>query len=244
MSNQFQEGVWFVGIVVDVINDPDKLGYIKVRIPLDDDGILDEDLPWSYPLLPITSASYKEIGISPTGIEPGSQVFGMYLDSKAHNERIVLGSIPAIREGDINQHDVSKLARGLNKLNKSVVGTEPKSAYNATYPYNKVLETRSGHAIEIDDSPGAERIHVFHKSGTYVEINNEGRMVTKINGDNYTICAKDDELFVQGNINITVKGNAKVSVDGNLTTTVEGDFTLKSSSQIIMKAPNIDITEG
>lgn len=44
------------------------------------------------------------------------------------------------------------------------------TAYNTDYPYNLTYTTKAGHAIELDDSLGAERIHIWHKSGSYEEI--------------------------------------------------------------------------
>lgn len=244
MSNQYPEGQWFVGIVVNVSDDPNKLGYMKIRIPVDDDGRPDDQLPWAYPLLPVTSASHKGIGISPTGIEINSQVFGMYLDGRAHNERLVLGTIPAIREGDDSKHDVSKLARGIGGITKQQIGPEPASSYDTIYPFNKVHETKSGHVIEIDDTPSAERIHIYHKSGTYIEISNDGRTVIKSVGDSFNINAKNNEVFVQGNMNIVVKGDVKISVDGKTDVSSKGKISVKSDAEIAMNAPKITITEG
>jgi hypothetical protein len=57
---------------------------------------------------------------------------------------------------------------------------EPKPYYAAKYPYNHVHQSESGHIIEIDDTPGNERLHRFHRAGTFEEIgplgtkNNEG----------------------------------------------------------------------
>lgn len=52
---------------------------------------------------------------------------------------------------------------------------------------NQVVETTSGHLIEIDDNSGNERIHVKHKSGSYA--------IFKPNGD--------IEIFSTGNIKET-----------------------------------------
>ena len=41
--------------------------------------------------------------------------------------------------------------------------SQPPIRYNAVYPYNKVTETESGHILEFDDTPNAERIHLRHK---------------------------------------------------------------------------------
>lgn len=235
---------WFVGFVVDVSSDPDKLGYIKVRIPLDDDNTSDEELPWAYPLLPVTSASFNGIGISPTGIEIESQVCGVFLDGETRNERLILGTIPAIRNNDLAKHDVSPLARGTNIIEKDVSGPEPQTTYNAVYPYNKVHTTKSGHVIEIDDSPAAERIHIYHRSGSYVELVPDGSIVTKSTKHNYSITQKDNFLHVEGDLKITVKGNVTLDVDGSMTSKIKDSFTLNSDSSITMKAPNITIERG
>ena len=49
---------------------------------------------------------------------------------------------------------------------------ENPTAYEVTYPYNLTYTTKSGHAVELDDSIGHERIHVWHMSGSYEEIAN------------------------------------------------------------------------
>jgi hypothetical protein len=49
---------------------------------------------------------------------------------------------------------------------------EPPSDYDTEYPFNFVHTTKSGHAIELDDTPGHERIHWWHRSGSYDEISN------------------------------------------------------------------------
>jgi len=49
---------------------------------------------------------------------------------------------------------------------------EMPSAYATEYPYNLTYTTKSGHAIELDDTIGHERIHIWHQSGCYEEISN------------------------------------------------------------------------
>lgn len=49
---------------------------------------------------------------------------------------------------------------------------QPPSDYNTLWPHNTVHTTKSGHAIELDDTPGHERIHWWHRSGSYEEISN------------------------------------------------------------------------
>ena len=51
---------------------------------------------------------------------------------------------------------------------------EPESPYEATYPYNHVYETESGHIREFDDTKFRTRIHERHRSGSYYEIDDGG----------------------------------------------------------------------
>ena len=56
---------------------------------------------------------------------------------------------------------------------------QPPSDYNTTYPYNFVHTTKAGHAIELDDTPGFERIHWWHRSGSYEEVSSNKDGVSK-----------------------------------------------------------------
>ena len=103
--------------------------------------------------------------------------------------------------------------------------TFPVSPAKPVYPYNKSMTTESGHIIELDDTLGAERIALEHRSGTFYEIHPDGSQVTRIVNDNYTVVAKDDKLIVGGNADIYVAGNADLMVDKNITATVGENVT-------------------
>jgi hypothetical protein len=100
---------------------------------------------------------------------------------------------------------------------------EPKSPYNAQYPYNVVTQTESGHITEYDDTPGAERIHIRHRTGTYDEMQPDGSKVTHVFGNNYHIVAKDENILISGVCNITVNGDANFLIRKNMRHVVEGD---------------------
>ncbi|HET8688098.1 MAG TPA: hypothetical protein VFM18_15795, partial [Methanosarcina sp.] len=68
-------------------------------------------------------------------------------------------------ESTIVQKKNDNRVKGIDSGN--VQWEEQLSPYNATYPNNKVYESPTGHVIEIDDTPNSERLHVYHKSGSY-----------------------------------------------------------------------------
>ena len=85
----------------------------------------------------------------------------------------------------------------------------------SVYPFNHVRETESGHVFEVDDTPGAERIHTYHRTGTYDEIVADGSRNVKVVGKNYEIIMNDKNLYIKGDFNVTVDGDYKLNVLGN-----------------------------
>lgn len=223
---------WWFGVVEDR-DDPQKLGRVKVRVHNfhgDKVKTPTADLQWAFIIMQPTSASYKKTGLSPTGLMVGSTVVGFFADSGEGQIPMILGSLPGIEDRDPAKHDVTLLAREVNPLNKNTVGPEPSSAYSAVYPYNRVYQSESGHIIELDDTPNKERIHVFHRTGTYTEINQEGRRVNKIVGDDIEVVLKDKTVYIQGNAKVEIKGNVDVTVNGNYNLNVSGDIKINGKT--------------
>ena len=115
--------------------------------------------------------------------------------------------------------DTNKLARGENTIEDYVDDkiNNPPSQYKTMYPNNKVVETTSGHIIEVDDTPNWERIRVYHKSGTFVEMHPNGDTVQYSSNSSYRIVTSGDNLRVKGNVTVFVDGNADMSVGGDVT---------------------------
>jgi len=222
---------WFIGVVEDR-NDPLKLGRVRIRVNTVDNTTNTQEqptsgLPWAIPLVPIVSSSKNQVGLAPVGPEVGSTVFGFFMDGPEGQRRVYMGSLFGIPGNDVKRHDVPEQARGIDTLNKQLVGPEPQSAFAALYPYNKVFKSESGHVIEIDDTPNKERLHTYHKSGSYREINAEGRRVEKIVGDDFEIVLKDKTVYIKGNVKIKVDGNVDYKVNGNYTMTVSGSTNMR-----------------
>ena len=94
---------------------------------------------------------------------------------------------------------------------------------SAKYPYNHVMETESGHYLEFDDTSGSERIHLYHKAGTFIEIDASGNVVIKTVGNVTNIISGNMDTYVKGNYSITAGGNLDVYAMGNLTEKVDGN---------------------
>lgn len=129
-----------------------------------------------------------------------------------------------ILNGNLSSYGVPPKSRAAMYSGSTPMFEEPESAYGAKYPFNHVYESESGHIQEFDDTPGAERYHRKHPSGTFEEISG-GRRVVKIVGDDYLIVKSDRNVHISGNLNVVVDGNAKMYVMGNLDQTVDGSVT-------------------
>lgn len=124
-----------------------------------------------------------------------------------------------------------------------VTFNEPPTPYNSVYPKNKVIQTESGHVIEIDDSPGSERIHVYHKSGTFDEVHNDGKRIERNVADKYEIDLASRNVLVKGVENVSVIGSRTTKIDNTEYHETGNDQTVEiNGAQNIHVTGNINIT--
>ena len=84
------------------------------------------------------------------------------------------------------QQNLDEMAQHFGSMFTFASISEPAPRYDAEYPFNHVRFTESGHVQEFDDTPGAERIHTQHRSGTFEEFGPDGERVLKVVNRNYT----------------------------------------------------------
>ena len=118
---------------------------------------------------------------------------------------------------------------------------QPASTYAAVYPFNSVYESESGHIVEFDDTEGAERIHIRHRSGTRLEITAHGDQLAITKGNNYLILNKDNKVYIQGNSDITVNGNASIRA-GQEANVLANTINATATGDINLSASNVNIT--
>jgi hypothetical protein len=139
--------------------------------------------------------------------------------SSGNRETLSAGASPAARNAS-RKREVQTAGRN------GVTWAQPESPYNAQYPFNKVFGSESGHAMEIDDTPGSERLNWAHRSGTFDEIGPNGTKVTKIVGDGYTILDKNGYILIEGIANVHVAGNCNVIIMSDTNLTMHGKVSM------------------
>ena len=203
---------WFIGVVEDT-NDPKKLNRVKVRCfgyHTDDlSEVKVEDLPFATVIMPSTSPSVEGIGQNHQLLS-GSWVVGFFRDGPSAQDPIILGSIMSFTEEKI---DTSLGFQGTygNKEGISDVPTEVDDL-NA----NQVTKTVGGHLIELDNTPGEERINVKHKSGTTLLIDKDGGV---------HVNAINDIVTIDGNTTITGKLHVTEEQTNDKTIVAQGTIT-------------------
>lgn len=165
-------------------------------------------------------------------------------------------TVPRIARGDIRDTIITEKEQnriiGIPIAMDRGTWDQPHCGYGAKYPYNSVKETESGHVQEFDDTPGSERIHTYHRSGTFEEITATGTKTTRIVGDKYTIVDRNGFIYIEGEANVTTQGNiniycqsdanievegsAKMKIGGNMDVGVAQDFNLTTNGNISMWA--------
>lgn len=214
---------WFRGEIID-IDDPLRLGRVKVKELVGQDKEETGNLFWCHVIMPPTGANARGVGVSAIGLDKNSKVLGFRVSSSLS---YILGSFPYTV--DDNNHSISRHARGVGPVQKEYLEElgEKRTEYAAKYPHNKTVTTEGGHVLELDDTPQAERIHVYHKSGAYVEIFPDGSIVTKSMKDSVSVTMQDHSISV-------VKGDLQiVANEGKIQINSDGDIDLVSKSGVV-----------
>lgn len=245
------EGTWVIGFFRDGENaqDPVMLGTIG-GIPQNfpgSDGFNDPNQV--YPLSNLTFHGLGEPDTNRLARTIGTEILGR--ESKEHpvvtqkssttplfdestGTSIPYPGVPIESEGG----DIRRIQKALAEGDIWV--EPPTDAPFAQYPHNHVFETEAGHIQEFDDTEGHERIHTFHTSGTFVEMQPGGDKLSKIVGDGYEIIQGDDNVYVKGNLNITVDQQARLLVNNDLNIEVKpGESGAPADVKVVVRQGDV-----
>lgn len=284
----FTSMAWFVG-VVESINDPEGVNRVQVRClhyhTEDRTALPTSELPWA--TFGNGSARMSAPMVVPGDWVVGFFLDGQYAQQPII--LALLDGIPVLQDKSrgfsdpsgvypkvVNKPTTSPLSRADLSANNpisysrdSVITSvptasggnwsEPKSEYNAKYPQNHVIHTDGGNVIELDDTKGAERIQIFHSSGTFTEVHPNGSIVHRAIGSRYEIAANDSNIMVGGSYNITSTGNINLLGGGDITIggkniiisasetikmTSKSEMDVKSGSQFNIQGEGVGISAG
>lgn len=166
----------------------------------------------------------------------------------------------------IKENDINRLARNekiddtivyikRNFLDRNVkaadgsIWSEPVTPYDANYPFNKVKESESGHIFEVDDTRGVERLHIWHRSGSFIEYYPNGIKVEKVVNSMFVVVMAEKYEHIMNRYNLTTDGpynlmvfnNANIVVTGNCNIKIGGTGNIQAGQKLNIESENISI---
>ena len=140
-------------------------------------------------------------------------------------------TIPNVAEADLSSeiYDFSPW----NEPNPRYGGTDTSSTkylgsvtMSSLYPFNHVRMSESGHVEEWDDTENSERLHRYHRKGTFEEIQPDGTRVVKVVANDYEIVIGNKDVLISGVCNVTIEGDCRLLYQSDLVQEVYGDYHL------------------
>ena len=154
----------------------------------------------------------------------------------------------AIGQTDVPTNGHPSSGVGTDKQSSGRLWTEWETQYNSTYPYNHAYFSEAGHIWEIDDTPGAERLHWYHRTGTFFEMAPDGTLVNKIVSNEYHITLRNRYTHIEAGDYETVDWGKQEFVNKDMLPDCNYDITIGENGDMnltIKKGQwNINVTNG
>lgn len=211
-----------------------KLARVQVRIAgihpqsnsRDFEGSTTTDLPWAEVIGSTEFGLTQGIGISSV-LQVGTLVW-LILEDEDPNRPIIIGVVKGIQNGE---SDIDKNAReitdGVISKKNSTLDYLESAQPTSVYPENHVIKSACGHMIEMDDSPGQERVQIIDKNGNYSEMNLTAYIDKAV---------KDKINVVLGELREHVVGKTTIQSDSDVTWNITGNLKINVSNGIDMTA--------
>lgn len=186
--------------------DPQHFGRVQVRVMGVHDegsGVSTAALPWAEVSGGTDFGLVNGVGITSV-LRIGTMVW-VFFNNDDYNYPVVMGTI-----------------KGASDVNAAAKGS---------YTNVAILQTASGHLIELGDAPGAEQIKITHKTGTSILIDNTGSII--ING------VKDNKFDLVGNSEENIIGNLTAKTGGNFEENITGNTVSKTGGTSKITASTI-----
>ena len=237
------EGTWVYGVFLDEgeFQTPLVIGTIAGKPSQEpgDRGFSDS----KNEVFPLNDPNISELGESSVSrlARPNAETHNHLLSKRANKED--LGTIESAKGSKVPSVLVDKA----DSIYERTKWKEPHPRFGgqgvnfppdvptSSYPLNHVWFTEAGHVFEVDDTPNAERIQMYHKKGTFFEIQPSGDRMTKVVGNDYEVIFGEKDMFVKGNVNITINGDVRTLIKGDKIEEIDGDYIQTVRGDIVQK---------
>lgn len=124
----------------------------------------------------------------------------------------------------------------------TVAGTEPTR-------FQKVIRTKSGHVVQLDDTTGEEKVVINHKTGAFVSIDKNGSVIIgNPNGSTVVLNAENGSVVIvdenQNSVRMTADGVVVVTGDGKAAVTLSGEMARVTAKNIALEGTAVALGKG
>lgn len=212
-------GVVHPGVMVGIVtNNKDEGGEARVKVKLPALG--DKESRWARLATPMSGDS-----------------FGMMFLPEVNTEVIV-----AFEQGDINHpYIVGSLWNGTKKPPKAPTAVVDASTGEVK---ERILKTRSGHTITINDSNDAPLISIIDKTGNNkIIINSQSNEISLKSAGNLSLEATGTMTIKGASINVEATGQLS-SKGASISSEATGQFTAKGAQATLEGTAKLDVKGG
>jgi hypothetical protein len=190
-----------------------------IQPPAADGGKAADEKPMS------PAMTFSRYPLEPYLLEPLTNRFERGWVEGKIDQTIVADKLADIWTADCAEHENSGI--GTDTAAPAEPMAEPPTPYNAIYPFNHCYYSESGHLHETDDTPFAERIHDYHRSGTFHEIHPTGTEVSKSKEYTYNFTKKSWFGYAKEFVNFTAQKMMRLlGTEGVNISSQQGDINL------------------
>lgn len=179
-----------VGLVTD-LRDPQALGRVKVKFP------------W----MPAYMGSELQSGWARLAVPGGGKNKGIFFTPEINDEVLVV-----FDHGDINYPFI--VGALWNSMDKPPAGTAPVLGNGGSVVNQRIMRSRSGHVIILDDTAGQEQIVIQDKSSK----------------NSIVINSKDNSMLIKSAGDLTIEAGGKFTINST------SDFTVQSKTKSVIQA--------
>ena len=136
-----------------------------------------------------------------------------------------------------------------NKIDKPPAGTGEILGSDKKVIDQRVLRSRTGHLIVLNDKQGEESIVIQSKSGHNITLNDKSGseqvvLVDKTGKNKFTVDSAKNSLTIEieGDVSVTAKGKTTFSSMGDITLDTKGKLTMKAAQDVALEGLNVKVT--
>jgi len=232
--------------------DPERRGRIKVEnVELYGAG----ESPWALPCMPFYGG--RDCGffsVPPVGsvvwieCEEGLTSYPIY--SGGYFDLVTDGHLSDgsdLEQSDAFQREPSSVpAHGRGHFDGSDYGAlkgrygVPTSSFEGEYGEVTILQTKTGHRLEFDDTDGGERIQLHHANGAHIEILPDGSINIVTESKVLTRSKHRKEVVIDNRVEEV--GSHTETVDGNYTSQILGTKQVDVSGPVVSSSDSLQAT--